>query len=78
MKMLSLKLRDDVFREVEEMVKKFSVPRNAYINDALAFYNKVNRRRLLKKELAREVSLAKAATLETLKELDALADEGIE
>lgn len=78
MKMLSLKLRDEVFDEVEEVIKKFKVPRNTYINEALAFYNKVNRRRLLKKKLAAEVSLAKASALTELGEWDGLADEGIE
>ena len=78
MKLLSLKLKDEIFKEVEEVVKKFNIPRNAYINEALAFYNKVNRRRLLKKQLAKEVGLARATSLEVLREFEALGDEGLE
>jgi hypothetical protein len=78
MKLLSLKLRDEVFKEVEEVVKKFNIPRNAYINEALDFYNKVNRRRLLKKQLAKEVELARASSLEVLQEFESLGEEGLE
>ena len=78
MKLLSLKLKDEIFKEVEEVVKKFNIPRNAYINEALAFYNKVNRRRLLKKQLAKEVGLARATSLEVLREFEGLSDEGLE
>lgn len=78
MKALSLKLRDDVFKEVEEMVKKVHSSRNAYINDALAFYNRINRRKALRKQFARESRLIRASSLEVLREMDALIDEGIE
>ena len=78
MKLLSLKLKDEIFKEVEEVVKKFNIPRNAYINEALAFYNKVNRRRLLKKQLTKEAGLARVTSLEVLREFEALSDEGLE
>ena len=78
MKLLSLKLKDEIFREVEEVVKKFNIPRNAYINEALAFYNKINRRRLLKKQLAKETGLVRATSLEILREFESLSEEGLE
>jgi hypothetical protein len=43
MKLLSLKLKDSVFEDVEQVLKKMKIPRNAYINEALEFYNKLNR-----------------------------------
>ena len=78
MKILSLKLKDEIFREVEVVVEKFNIPRNAYINEALAFYNKINRRRLLKKQLHKEVGLARATSMEVLREFEALEEEGLE
>lgn len=78
MKLLSLKLKDEIFREVEEVVKKFNIPRNAYINEALVFYNKINRRRLLKKQLIKEVGPARATSMEVLREFEALSEEGLE
>ena len=50
-KALSLKVKDDIFKEVEEIVFQINIPRNAYINQALSFYNKLNKRKLLKKKL---------------------------
>ena len=55
-----------------------SGPLNAYINKALAFYNKVNRRRLLKKQLVKEVELARATSLEVLREFEVVSNEGLE
>ena len=78
MKLLSLKLKDEIFREVEQVVKKFNIPRNTYINEALVFYNKINRRRLLKKQLTKEVVLARATSMEVLREFEALNEEGLE
>ena len=78
MKVLSLKLKDEIFREVEVVVEKFNIPRNAYINEALAFYNKINRRRLLKKQLTKEVKLARATSMEVLREFELLSEEGLE
>ncbi len=39
-KTLSLKLKDDIFSETEDILEEIKKPRNAYINDALGFYNK--------------------------------------
>lgn len=78
MKVLSLKLKQEIFDEVEEVVKKFKISRNAYINEALAFYNKVNHRRLLKKKLEGEIRLARANSLEVLKEFEVFGDENIQ
>ena len=40
MKVLSLKLKEQIFEDVEMIVKKMHVLRNAYINDVLDFFNK--------------------------------------
>ncbi len=36
---LSLKLKEEVFSEAEKTVEKLDMSRNAYINDAVDFYN---------------------------------------
>lgn len=69
-KALSLKLQDNIFRETERMTKAIKIPRNTYINRALEFYNKLNRKRILKKQLAKESKLVEASTLEVLKEFE--------
>ncbi len=75
MKVLSLKLKDEVFSEAEKLIKKIHVSRNAYINQALAFYNKVNKRRLLRKQLEKESRETRAVSLEVLREMEKLDDD---
>ncbi|MBI4971173.1 MAG: hypothetical protein HZC17_04980 [Candidatus Omnitrophica bacterium] len=75
MKMLSLKLRDEVFQEVESVVHKIHVPRNAYINDALMFYSQLYRRKLLKKQLEKESRAVRQVSLEVLREFEKLEDD---
>jgi predicted transcriptional regulator len=75
MKVLSLKLDDDVFEETERLVAKLELARNRYINEALALYNKYNRRKLIKSQLAREASMAAKSPMEILKEFEALDDD---
>lgn len=65
-KLLSLKLRDDVLREAEQIVRKCGQSRNAYFNDAIQFYNKLWERKLLKKRLRTESALVAADSMEVL------------
>ena len=53
MKVLSLKLQEDIFQEAEKVIRAIHLSRNAYINKALHFYNQLNRRKLLRKKLSR-------------------------
>jgi hypothetical protein len=73
-KALSLKLQENIFVETERITKAVKMPRNTYINRALEFYNKLNRKKLLKKQLAKECKLVEASSLEVLKEFEALND----
>jgi predicted transcriptional regulator len=74
MKILSLKLDDDIFNETEEITAKLRLARNRYINEAVNMYNLVQKRRLLKKSLAKESSLAALESMEILREFDQLFD----
>lgn len=73
-KVLSLKLRDDVFQEIENIIHQLKIPRNTYINEALAFYNRQNRRKILQKQLARESELVQHNSLEVLADFEKLED----
>ncbi len=53
-KNLSLKLQDEIFEETEHVLRKVKRPRNAYINEAIHFYNKpfFNKDALFKKNIS--------------------------
>ena len=74
-KVLSLKLQDEIFRETEEIRRKSGKARNAYFNEAINLYNKLQKRKLLKRQLARESALVAADSLEVLKAFERLEDE---
>lgn len=74
-KILSLKLRDDIYEETNSITQKLGVPRNGYINTAVAFYNKLKKRALLKKELAAESERVRENSMEVLKTFEAFEDE---
>ncbi|MEA1986519.1 MAG: hypothetical protein U9N76_03385 [Candidatus Marinimicrobia bacterium] len=73
-KALSLKLKEDIFENVEEITKKIKIPRNTYINFALEYYNKLNERKLLKKQLKKESKLVKESSLEILVDFEKMDD----
>ena len=75
MKVLSLKLREDIFGEVENVVHQIHVPRNAYINEALSFYTRLYKRKLLRKQLEKESKATRSSSLEILKEFERLEDD---
>ena len=75
MKTLSLKLDDNIFDDTEEITSKMNLARNRYINEALSIYNLFNKRRLLKKQLAKESKLTSKDSMDILKEFEKLMDE---
>lgn len=74
MKVLSLKLKDEVFSESEKMIHKVHISRNAYINKALAFYNRINKRKLLREQLKQESHATRSLSMEVLKEMEKIDD----
>ena len=75
MKTLSLKLDDKIFDEAEEITSKLNLARNRYINEAVSIYNTYNKRRLLKKQLAKESKLTSKDSIVVLREFEKLMDE---
>jgi hypothetical protein len=75
MKTLSLKLEDDIFKETEMVLSKVKKSRNRYINEAVDFYNRVNKRNLIARKLVKESKLVREESLEVLREFESLQDE---
>lgn len=75
MKTLSLKLEDEIFSETEELISQISKTRNRYINEAVDFYNKINRRRLISNQLGMESGLVWENSMDVLAEFERLIDE---
>ena len=74
-KLLSLKLKDQIFRETEEILKRRKGPRNSYFNEAINLYNKLWKRKLLKQKLVEESRLVSDESLLVLEEFEALEDK---
>ena len=75
MKTLSLKLDDKIFDEAEEITSQLNLARNRYINEAVGIYNTLNKRRLIKKQLAKESKLTSKDSMDALREFEKLMDE---
>lgn len=73
-KALSLKLKDEIFEAVEELRKIENTPRNTYINKALKYYNEYYQRRVLAKQLKKEVAITKESSMAVLHEFELLDD----
>ncbi len=75
MKTLSLKLDDKIFDDAEEITSQLNLARNRYINEAVSIYNTLNKRRLIKKQLAKESKLTSKDSMDVLREFEKLMDE---
>jgi len=75
MKTLSLKLDDNIFHETEDLLTKVKKSRNRYINEAVDYYNRINKRNLIARKLSKESRLVKKESLKVLAEFEALQDE---
>lgn len=74
MKTLSLKLDDKVYEEVEQLLEKIKKPRNRYINEALEYYNRLQKTKLINKLLTEESKLVSEDSMQVLSEFENLED----
>lgn len=72
MKILSLKLDDIVFEETEQLLEKIKKPRNRYINEALQYYNQIQKRKIISKMLVMESKLVSEESMNVLNEFENL------
>ena len=66
-------LDDDVFNDTEEISAKLNVTRNCYINEAVDWYNQVNKRRLLQTQLEKESRLTSNDSMDILQEFEQIS-----
>jgi len=70
MKTVSLKIDDSIFVETEKILSRMKKPRNRYINEAIDYYNKLQRRLIIEKRLKKESDLVKSDSMSVLKEFE--------
>lgn len=74
MKTLSLKLDDFVYQETEQLLEKIKKPRNRYINEALQYYNRIQKKKIIAKLLETESKLVRDESLKVLAEFENLEE----
>ncbi len=70
MKTISLKIDDAIFGETEKILSGIKRSRNRYINEAIDYYNKLQRRLMLEKQLKKESELVSNESLFVLREFE--------
>jgi hypothetical protein len=74
MKTLSLKLDNSVFEETEQLLDKIQKTRNRYINEALHYYNQIQKRKLIEQMLVQDSKLVSNESMKVLHEFENLED----
>ncbi len=75
MKTLSLKLEDQIFNDAEEVISEVRKNRNRYINEAVDYYNRYNKRKILATKLAKESKLVREESMYVLAEFERISHE---
>ncbi len=70
MKTISLKIDDLIFGETEQILSGLKQSRNRYINEAISYYNRLQRRMILEKRLKNESDLIKEDSMSVLKDFE--------
>lgn len=70
MKTVSLKIDDSIFGETESILSRIKMPRNRYINEAIGYYNKIQKRQILEKRLKKDSDLVKNESISVLKDFE--------
>lgn len=74
MKTLSLKLDEQIFSETEEVLEKLKKSRNRYINEALDYYNKLQKNMIIEEMLIKESKWVSEESMKVLKEFESMDD----
>ncbi|OPL11180.1 MAG: hypothetical protein AVO38_16020 [delta proteobacterium ML8_D] len=75
MKTISLKVDDSIFGDTEYIVALMKKPRNRYINEAIDYYNRLQKRKILEQKLQNESLLVKNNSMSVLKEFERIEYE---
>jgi hypothetical protein len=76
MKTLSLKLEETIYEETEKLLEKIKKPRNRYINEALHYYNQIQKKKIISEQLMKESKLVSDESMNVLNEFEKLEDYG--
>ena len=72
MKIISLKIDDSIFGETEDILSRIKKPRNRYINEAIEYYNRYQKRLFQEKQLKYESNLVNIESLNVLNEFEVI------
>lgn len=72
MKTFSLKIDDTIFGETEKILSRISIPRNRYINEAIDYYDKVQKRKILEKRLKADSGLVNKDSMNILEDFETI------
>jgi hypothetical protein len=75
MKNLSLKMDEHVFNETEKITSKIRKNRNRYINEAVEFYNLLQKRKIISRQLKKESKIVQQESMKVLAEFEKLQNE---
>jgi hypothetical protein len=70
----SLKLDETLYQETEELIGKLKKSTNRYINEALYYYNRIQKKKILEKLLEEESKMVSDESMKILSEFENLAD----
>ena len=74
MKIISLKLDDIIFEETALILEKIKKPRNRYINEAIQYYNRIQKKQITAQLLKLESKLVSEESMNILNEFENLGD----
>ena len=66
---------DLIFNETEKITTKIRKNRNRYINEAVEFYNLLQKRKLISRQLEKESKLVQKESMKVLAEFEKFRDE---
>lgn len=66
---------EKTFDETEKIISRIQKNRNRYINEAVSFYNLLQKRKLLAKQLHKESKLVRDESMKILADFEKLRDE---
>lgn len=75
MKSIFFNLDEEIFSETELILSGLKISRNKYINDALDFYNKYQRKKMMESRVIIESELVRKESLSVLKEFEDLENK---
>ncbi len=72
MKTLSLKLDDIIYEETEQLLEKIKMPKNPYINEAIQYCNRLQKRKIISKLLILESRIVSDDSMSVIDEFEKL------